>query len=185
MPEIDFVRTVFPAPLSPTSAITSPASARRFARVSALTAPKRFAASFTSSRCSLTILDPPQAWAEAGGAPERPAGSALSLLDPELGAHRRECARADVAPVQESVGDYRLLDVGRRHWHRGLQLGRGGLARSIRDRRVGGRSRALDERDRDRAGRVGLLLDRLVDGHALLAGEDVLDARERRVLTGQ
>ena len=33
-------------------------------------------------------------------------------------------------------------------------------------------------------GRVGLLLDRLVDGHALVAGEDVLDALGRRVLAG-
>src|SRR5438105_5117650 len=105
MPEIDFVRTVLPAPLSPTSAITSPASARRFARVRALTAPKRLAASFTSSRWSLTVLDPLRARAGTGGAPERPAGSALWLLDPVLGAQRGVRARADVAPVQESVVD--------------------------------------------------------------------------------
>src|SRR5215213_1157910 len=35
---------------------------------------------------------------------------------------------------------------------------------------------ALGERDRELRRSVGLLLDRLVDGHALLAGQDVLDA---------
>ena len=43
---------------------------------------------------------------------------------------------------------------------------------------------SLDHRDRRRRRRVGLLLDGLVDRHALLSGEDVLDAGRRRVLAG-
>ena len=41
---------------------------------------------------------------------------------------------------------------------------------------------ALGQRDRQLGGRVGLLLDRLVDGHALIAVDDVLEALQRRVL---
>ena len=41
---------------------------------------------------------------------------------------------------------------------------------------------ALDQRDGERGGRVGLLLDGLVDGHALVAGEDRLQARDAGVL---
>ena len=43
---------------------------------------------------------------------------------------------------------------------------------------------ALGERDRQRRGRVGLLLDGLVDGHALVALEDGLQPLLTGVLTG-
>src|SRR5450755_735087 len=52
MPEMHLVSTVLPAPLSPTRAMTWPRVARRFAPVSALTAPKCLNTPLASSRFS-------------------------------------------------------------------------------------------------------------------------------------
>ena len=43
---------------------------------------------------------------------------------------------------------------------------------------------ALEERDGDLGGALGLRLDRLVDGHVLVAREDALDRRELGILAG-
>src|SRR5690606_1757731 len=42
----------------------------------------------------------------------------------------------------------------------------------------------VQQRDRQRGSGSSFSLDRLVDGHRLTAGEDVLDTTDRRVLTG-
>jgi hypothetical protein len=67
-----------------------------------------------------------------------------------------------------------------------LQQDRGhvGTALGVLDGVGGALLLALGQPDGQLGGRVGLLLDRLVDGHALVAGEDVLQALDGRVLAG-
>src|SRR3954468_16764175 len=102
-------------------------------------------------------------------------------LEPELLAFGRQLAGADLFLLGEVRLAEVVLDVVLGDRHRRLELRRdvlGAVVDRARDRRV----LALGQRDRDLGGRVGLLLDRLVDGHALVAGDDVLDALQRRVL---
>src|SRR5262249_57872182 len=89
-----------------------------------------------------------------------------------------ELRRADVVLLPEAVRDD-VLDVVLEDRLRGLQRGRDVLVqhrvldRAVRD---AGRVLALDQRDGQLGRRVGLLLDGLVDGHALVAGQDRLQA---------
>jgi hypothetical protein len=93
---------------------------------------------------------------------------------------------ADVRGLLEAVVDD-VLDVVLEDRHRGLQRGLDVLVQDgVLDRAVDelGRVLVLDQCDGQRGGGVRLLLDGLVDGHALLAGEDRLQAGHRGVLAG-
>src|SRR5689334_18018755 len=152
-----------PAPLSPTRAMTSPAATRKSTWYSAWTAPNRFETPRSSRTGWLSVI-----------------GS-----DPGLRAEVRVLAGADVLPLQEAVLE-RDVDVVLRDRLRLQEHGRD-LARAVVGLAVdetGLRLRALRQGDRELGRRVGLLLDGLVDRHALLAREDVLDALRRRILAG-
>src|SRR3954453_1226019 len=86
----------------------------------------------------------------------------------------RTCA--DLRPLQEALGEEDLV-VPLRDPHRGQE----DRLRPAH-RRVGLDRLAFEDVDRGRRGGLGLQADRLVDGAALPAGEDELDAGRRRVL---
>src|SRR5215213_2515977 len=114
------------------------------------------------------------------GAPRGAPGR--GLLETGLLAGGRQLAGADLlllgeVRLTEVLADVVLGDRDR------LQEHRRDVLRLVIDG-VRGRGRlTLGQPDRQLRGRVGLLLDRLVDRHALVAGDDVLDALQRRVLT--
>src|SRR3954452_13031219 len=117
-----------PAPLSPTSATTSPAWTSKSTSVRASTAPNRFVTPFTSR-------------SGRSGAAVAEAVVTLPflrlLLDPVLLARGGECAGADVGGLPIAVLDDRVLDLGRCHRRDGelqgrdvrlaVVLGRGGV----------------------------------------------------------
>src|SRR4051812_24780245 len=176
-PATALISVDLPAPLSPTSATTSPARTSRSTSLSACTAPNRFES--PRSRSSASPL--------RAGAAVAPACAwvLIVLLDPGLGARALVLARADLAGLEEAVLDDRLLDVVLRDRDGVEQHGRNLLAPVVhaRLRDVGGLL-ALRQRHRQLGGRLGDLLDRLVDGHQLLAGEDALDRGRLGVLAG-
>src|SRR5205823_11663660 len=94
-----------------------------------------------------------------------------------------ELAGADLVPLQEAVPEQELPVLLRDR--DGLQEDRRHVVISVRDLVVRLDLLALDDRDRRARGGLRLEPDRLVDGHRLPAGEDVLDALRRRVLTAQ
>src|ERR1700709_2768255 len=102
---------------------------------------------------------------------------------------RRRALRGDLACADFLLlGEVGLpdvvLDVVLGHRDRLLE-DRGNVLVAVVDRgRHASRLLALQQRDGERGRRVALLLDRLVDAHALVAVEDVLDPLERRVLAG-
>src|SRR5918999_1194446 len=141
IPAMHLISVDLPAPLSPTSAITSPFDTWKSTSNSAWTAPKLLETP-TSSRTgvSVTFVSPPSPTADPGA--------------PRAGRPRDSLLKAD------------LLGL---------------VVPGVLDAR---RVLALGQRDRELRGRVGLALDRLVDRHALVAVDDVLDPLERRVLPG-
>src|ERR687884_374370 len=161
-----------PAPLSPTSAITSPSETSKFTASSACTAPKLFETSRSSrvGRVAFTRL-----FYNGGGAPEEAPHRVDRLL-----AVLRVLAVADLAALQEAFLEEQLV-VRLRDPDRGEQdrLRAADLAVHA------GHLLALDDRDRGRRCGVRLLADRLVDGAALPAREDELHAGGRRILAGE
>src|SRR4051812_49183404 len=113
MPAMHLVSTVLPAPLSPTSAMTSPDRARKSTPRSACTAPKRLCTPRTSSSgVSLTSARFPFPRLERRGAARTPPPpDGRPLLDPCGSAVLLVLALADVAGLQEAVLDDRVLDV--------------------------------------------------------------------------
>src|ERR687884_742744 len=162
-----------PAPLSPTSAITSPSRTSKFTRSSACTAPKLFETS-RSSRVGRGVVFT-GVFYNGGGAPEGAPHRVDRLL-----AVLRVLAVADLAPLQEAFLEEQLV-VRLRDPDRGEQdrLRAADLAVHA------GHLLALDDRDRGRRCGVRLLADRLVDGAALPAREDELHAGGRRILAGE
>src|SRR5919107_536987 len=151
IPAMHLIGVALPAPLSPTRAMTSPAATRKSTWYSAWTAPNRF----ETPRSSRT------GW--------------LSFMrsDTCLVAQGRVLAGAHVLLLQEAVLE-RHVDVllgdrlGLEQHGRDLAAAVVGLAVDETGRRL----LALGERDRQLGRCVGLLLDGLVDRHALLARED-------------
>src|SRR5690242_890807 len=208
MPATPLMSVDLPAPLSPTSAVTSPRYASKSTSCRTCTAPKLlFTARSDRIGCSsptggavavaLGIVMLPllprgglPSWRDyptwnggpvrAGPGPRRGSGDGCGL------AGRGVLRGADVRGLLEAVvAD--VLDVVLEDRHRGLQRGRDVLLQhGVLDRAVddAGRVLVLDQGDGQRGGGVRLLLDGLVDGHALLAGEDRLQAGHRRVLAG-
>src|SRR5919206_1426581 len=173
MPATHLMSVDLPAPLSPTSAITSPSRTSKFTRSSACTAPKLFETS-RSSRVGRGVVFT-GVFYNGGGAPQG-APHRVDQLLAVLGV----LAVADLAPLQEAFLEEQLV-VCLRDPDGGEQdrLRAADLAVHARD------LLALDDRDRGRRRRVRLLADRLVDGSALPAREDELHARRRRVLAGE
>src|ERR671934_1662034 len=162
-----------PAPLSPTSAITSPSRTSKFTASSACTAPKLFETS-RSSRVGRGVAFT-RVFYNGGALPRERPHRADRLL-----AELLVLAVADLAALQEALLEeqlvVRLRDPDRREQDR---LRAADLAVHARD------LLALDDRDRGGRRGVRLLADRLVDGSALPAREDELHARRRRVLAGE
>src|SRR3954451_113789 len=154
-PEIVLTKVDLPAPLSPTSATTSPAATSKSTSWRACTAPNR--------------LDTPRRLRRGrplAGASRAPAcvSTAMGLRDPCRLAHGRELARADLVGLVDAVLEDRVLDVVLRDRDDLQRHGRHvGLA--VVDLRVdeaGRRLPALGDGDRDLRGGVGERLDRLV-----------------------
>src|ERR671934_1294958 len=176
MPAMHLISVDLPAPLSPTSAITSPSRTSKSTSVSACTEPNDLEIP-RISRSGLSLTVP--AFPNTKGSVEAPEG-APPLTDPLL-AELRELADADVALLQELV----------------LEEPRVVLLRDRDDRQLDGRlllaavlAEPVDARDLlvlqhgfDRLDRcVYLERDVLVDRHRLPARDDVLHALYGRVL---
>src|SRR5436190_19206783 len=112
MPAIVLIIVDLPAPLSPTSAMTSPESTWKSTPASAVTAPKRLKTPFSSSR-GCPLIDSPLATRRGRrGAPSRHRWLAA---DSGLLAQRGVLPDTDVARLQEAVLDHRVVDVRLRH----------------------------------------------------------------------
>src|SRR4051794_14853981 len=182
IPATHLTRVALPAPLSPTRAMTSPDRTSKSTPRRACTAPNRLC---TPRSCSsgVSLNASSSCRSSRGAAGRRRPSWSMGLLEPRVSAVLLVLALADVAGLQEAVLDDGVLDVGLRDRERREQHGRGLLA-LVRGALVRLRGLLLGQRRGELGGRVGLLLDRLVDRHALLAGQDVLDALGRRVLPG-
>src|SRR5437773_2123053 len=102
MPEIALISVDLPAPLSPTSATTSPALTSKSTSVRASTAPNRLVTPLTSRR------------GRSGAAVAEAVVIARVLLDSVLRASGLVGARTHVGGLPEAVGDHCALDlVGR------------------------------------------------------------------------
>src|SRR4051812_31788898 len=129
MPAMHLTSVDLPAPLSPTSAMTSPLLTWKSTPFSACTAPKCLWTSRSSRRASvLNLVPPPSVWRSVGRRHrgDAPASRSRPLLDSGLLAGRCVLPCADLLRGQEPVGDHRVLDVGRGHGDR-LQQHRGRL----------------------------------------------------------
>src|SRR5579862_9780383 len=174
VPATHLIRVDLPAPLSPTSAITSPIRTSKSTSVRACTDPNDFVMPRSSrSGVSFTVPFLP----EADGGARRGASTAARLL---LLAVLLELADADVALLDELVRvepvDVRLLDHDRRKRDRRLHLA------PVRPERGCLRLLALEQRNGRRRGCCRLLRDRLVHRARLPARDDVLRALNRGVL---
>src|SRR4026207_1559153 len=154
MPAMHLISGGLAAPLSPTSAMTSPVRTSKSTSVSACTEPNVFERSRISrSGVSLTSVGPSEKerWRRASTPPPLPARLLAVLL---------VLPGADLAPLQEPVpeepGVVRLGDRDHRDHHSRLLLAR------VRPRRVGRRLLALVEGDRRGNRRVRL------GGHVLV-----------------
>src|SRR5918996_1205533 len=176
MPAMHLISVDLPAPLSPTSAMTSPERTSKSTSASACTEPNVFERSRISrSGVSLTAVFKKEA-VEV----RRPH---LHHSPSWLVAELLELPGAHLAPLEETVPEetrvVRLGDRGHRDEEGELPLA------LVRARPVGRGLPALEQRDRSRSGRVRLVRHVLVDRVGLPAGDDVLDALDGRVLTGQ
>src|SRR5260221_860651 len=169
-----------PAPLSPTSAITSPWRTSKSTSVSAWTEPNDFETPRSSRRgWSLTGCVSYHRRTDGGG----PSGR-LRRIRQLLLAVLRVGAVADVALLQEARSEehlvVRLRDRLRCDQHRGLETAALRLDRArLRD------VLALDDGDRRRRRRRRFLAHVLEHRHRLPARDDVLDALRGRILTAE
>src|SRR4051812_35802854 len=175
MPAMHLISVDLPAPLSPTSARTSPACTSRSTSVSAWTEPKDLWTP-RSSRSGVSLIGEKRSGATLREPP--PTGNDLLL------AVLRVDAVADVALLQEARREEELV-VRLRDRLRGDEVGRL-LRATLRHHGAGRRDlRALDDRNRCLGSRRGELTHVLEHRHRLPARDDVLDALRRRVLAAQ
>src|SRR4051812_27491288 len=174
MPASDLISVDLPAPLSPTRAMTSPSLTSKSTSSSAFTEPKLFETP-RSWRVGLSVMEVRGHYGTgASDACARPEcdsqGLAVLLV----------LALADLRlldePVRVEQGHVRLRDPRRGQEHR---------RRTADLLAMRGDGSPLDDRDGGGSSGICLLLDRLVDGARLPAGDDVLHASRRRVLTTQ
>src|SRR5215213_1446055 len=187
MPAIVLTSVDLPAPLSPTRATTSPGRTSKSTSWSACTGPKLLLTPFSESTGVLPLSFIWLLPRMRTGAPRsgRPHSLPPGLLDAGRLAAGRVLAGADLVHRPELILDDRVLDLVLRDRH-GRQEDRRHLLRAVVD--LGVRRRrvlALGERHGELRRRLGLGLDRLVDGHVLLVHEDPLDRGELGVLPGR
>src|SRR4051812_1229572 len=170
IPAMTFTNVDLPAPLSPTSPMTSPAWTSKSTPLRACTAPKRFVMPRNSSSGAESVM------VMAG---------LLLLLDACCVAGRLVLAGADLRRLPEAVLDDRVVDLVLRHGDGGQQdrrdLATAVVARAGDD--AGRRLLALQQGVGELGGHLGLGLDGLVDRHVLVTGDDALHAGQLRVLT--
>src|SRR4051794_28387331 len=103
---------LLPAPLSPTSAITSPGYARKSTPLSASTGPKLLETPWSSSVGVMSVIARVEGARRGAGRPSAPRGLAVLRVDP----------RADVALLVVAVRDHELpvllREPDRRQEHR-------------------------------------------------------------------
>src|SRR6476646_899096 len=166
MPAIVFTIVDLPAPLSPTRPTTSPAWTAKSTRSRAWTGPNRLL-TFSSSRSGAPV---------ATRSPGDPCFRASGLIG----------AGAEFRGADEPVGDDRRLDVVFQHGNR-FEDGRRHVGLPVVDffgDQVLRGFFAFGQGDREFSGDLGLGRDFLVDRQVLLAGENPLQTRDGRVLTG-
>src|SRR3954449_118072 len=185
IPAIVLTSVDLPAPLSPTSATTSPERISKSTSWRACTGPKLLLTPWSASTGVSVLI---HLLLRSSGGRRRPVAPPADrlLLDAGRLAGVRVLRGADLLGRPELILDDRVLDVVLRHGHRrqdhrrhvllavvglGVHHARRGLL-------------ALQQVDRQLPGLLGLGLDRLVDGHVLRAREDPLDARQLGVLAG-
>src|SRR5436190_8578510 len=183
MPATTLTRVDLPAPLSPTSAITSPGRTSKSTSASAWTDPNDFEIP-RSSKVGVSVTVPrflPQRI--GGGAQEAPPPTVSAALFGLL-AELRELADADVALLDELVlEEPRVVLLGDRDDRE--SDGRLLLAAVLAEPVDPGHLLVLEQGDGCRCGCVGLEGHGLVDGHRLPAGDDVLRALDGCVLSRQ
>src|SRR5438874_4688583 len=186
MPEMVLTRVDLPAPLSPTRPTTSPAATSKSTPSSACTAPNLL---LTPRRARSGVLEF-MSWCPftaRGRAARRQPALGACLLEARRLARRRVRGRTDLRHRPELVLHDRVLDVALRDRDRGQDHGGHGLlavAQVLVDQ-ARRRLLALSERARELRRVLSLLGHGLVDRHVLDPGDDALDARERRVLSGR
>src|SRR3954471_4960136 len=192
-----------PAPLSPTSAVTSPARTVKSTSCSTCTAPKLFDTAFSCRIGSLIVPSSALGCPSQGSGPGagRREGSTSrtrapghwvtwcrASADAELGAVGGQVAHAHLGGLDRLGVDHRLdvvlgdqLRVEQHRLDRPAALRVVlGLGRDL----VRGRLVALGQRGGQLGGRPGLLVDRLEHGHVLVAAQDGLQAVRGGVLAG-
>src|SRR6187397_3236443 len=172
MPAMHLMSVDLPAPLSPTSAMTSPSRTSKSTSVSACTDPNVFERPRISSS-GVSVTGRLRTTVEAPGG--------ASTLVADLLAELLELPGAHVVALQELVLEEARVVGLRDRDHRDHE--RRLLLRAVRPRRVRLRLLALEERDG--RGRVRLVGHVLVDGVRLPARDDVLHTLDGRVLPAQ
>src|SRR5919197_5718862 len=178
MPAMHLIRVVFPAPLSPTRAITSPSRTSKSTSVSACTEPYDLERLRSwRSGVSLTVADflPHHRW-------RRPRGAPPHCLSNPLLAELLELPNADVALLDELVFEEPRV-VGLRDRDDLQSDGRLLLAAVLAEPVDPGHLLVPEQGDGCRCGCVGLEGHGLVNGHRLPARDDVLHALDGRVLS--
>src|SRR5665648_214154 len=167
-----------PAPLSPTSATTSPASTSKSTPVRASRGPNRLLTPFSARRGGAVVV------AFMAGTCSSP--NPL-LLNPGGLACCRVGAGADGLGRPEAVRDHGALDVVLGHGDRIQDDGVDVLGTVVHlgQRQARRRSLALGQRDGEHRSGLSLRLDRLVDGHELFAYENALDTGQFGVLASR
>src|SRR3954451_16817619 len=184
MPATHLISVDLPAPLSPTRAMTSPAETWKSTSCRAITAPKCFDTPRSSwTGVSVTEVFSSSRRVQPRGGGGRPGVRRGRESEAGVGAGRGHLTGADLLLLGEVRLAEVVLDVVLGHGDGLLEVRRHVLL-AVVDRARHRGLLALGQSDGDLGGRVGLLLDRLVDRHALVAHDDVLDALERRVLAG-
>src|SRR3954465_3453075 len=180
MPAMHLMSVDFPAPLSPTSAITSPSRTSRSTSVSACTDPNDLKTP-RSSRRSLSLTSRFISYRDDEGDPFR---GRLRRMTPLLLAVLGVVAVADVALLEEARREQQLV-VRLRDRLRRDQVGLLDPA-ALRVHDAGGRDGlALDDRDRRLRCCGGELADVLEHRHRLPARDDVLHTLRAGILAAQ
>src|SRR5437667_10394721 len=180
MPATHLIKVDLPAPLSPTSAMTSPSRTSKSTSASACTDPNDFEMP-RSWRIGVSLTGVGFPTTKPVGTPARapPPVSPVWLL-----AELRELADAHVALLQELVREEsRVVGLGDRD-HR-QENGRLLLAAVLAEPLDPGHRLVREQGDNRLDGSVDLEGHVLVDGHRLPARDDVLHALDGRVLSRQ
>src|SRR3954454_14403598 len=175
VPAMHFTRVDLPAPLSPTSAITSPGRTSKSTSVSAWTEPNDLVRSRIWRSGWLSLIGSKMRWRRPTGRLHRCCYELLAVLPIGTDAH--------VAPLQELVREEARVVVLRDPDDRQSQGRLRMLA--VRPGSVRLRLLAFEERDRSLCGGVRLVGHVLIDRAGLPAGDDVLDTLDARLLTGE